>query len=121
MRIKPLLPTLRERKRYVGFSVKGDQGNLVVVDQTFQDALIASFTRLFGAFALAQSGLQFVVSPKIPQESSIIRVQHTYLDHLRAAFVELQDVRSLPIQVYSVVASGMLHRVEKALLAKAKC
>lgn len=134
MRIKPLLPTLRERKRYVGFSVEGDHGKKVAVDQTLQDALVASFTHLFGVFTLAQAGLQFVVSPKIPQHSGIVRIQHHYLDHLRAAFVAFQrldysqimynmhnnihnNMHNTQVLVRSVAASGMLHKVEKALLA----
>ena len=121
MRVKPLLPTLRERKRYVGFSVERDHGKKIAVDQTLQDALTASFTHLFGVFTLAQAGLQFVASSTIPEHSGIVRIQHNYLDHLRAAFVGLQRLEHTQIHtqvlVHSVAASGMLHKVEKALSA----
>lgn len=121
MRVKPLLPTLRERKRYVGFSVEGNQGKKVAVDQTLQNALVASFTHLFGVFTLAQAGLQFVASSTIPEHSGIVRIQHNYLDHLRAAFTAFQRLGHSQVHtqilVRSVAASGMLHKVEKALSA----
>ena len=108
-KIKSLLPTLRERKRYVGFTVIGNQN--IQVDRSFQKRIFSSFATLFGEVGLAKAGLLFVKTKKMYKQKGIIRVNHMYLDHLKAALAFMKG----DCIVSSIIASGMIANVEKQL------
>ena len=108
-KIKSLLPTLRERKRYVGFEIIGNKD--IQVDRSFQERIFSSFATLFGEVGLAKAGLLFVKTKKTYKQKGIIRVNHMYLDHLRAALAFIKGNHVIK----SITASGMIVSVEKQL------
>ena len=110
MTMKALLPTLRERKRYVGFEILTD-GNLEV-GKYLQDSFFSTFTQLFGEVGLANAGVLFVKSKKSLKNKGILRVQHTYVDHIKATFACMKNGGI----VKSVTTSGMIAHVEDQLI-----
>ncbi len=115
MRQKPLLPSLREKKRYLVYEVLSDQDfGAHDVSGSIRD----NFAELFGEKGLADAGLIFPKG-KFNKDTGrgIVRVSHTSLDELRASFVFISGIKGKSAIVRSVIASGMIGKAEEVLAA----
>ena len=115
MKEKPLLPTLREKKRYVVFEVLSDYD---FDAKEVSCAIKSSFKDLFGVEGLADAGLIFL-DKKFNRETKrgFLRVSNTSLDQLRASFTFINDINGNKTIVKSIIASGMINIAEGALSA----
>lgn len=106
MKLKPLLPTLKEKKRYVAFEVI-TTGTLNA--SLAFDALYASAHSFVGTRGLAQLGLQFFKEYYNPTtKRGVVRVTHTGLDLLRASMALVTTIDGKPALMRSLGASGIL-------------
>ncbi len=115
MKQKPLIPSLREKKRYVAYEVISDSD----FDAKEVSAKIAdSFKDLFGDKGLADAGLIFL-DDKFDKKTKrgLVRVSHDSLDDLRSSFVFIRDINGKRSIVRSVIASGMIAKAENVLSA----
>jgi|ERR1041385_841631 ribonuclease P/MRP protein subunit POP5 len=114
-RLKPLLPTLKEKKRYLAFEIvsKGKIKAFPEVSKAIWTATL-SFVGTKGA---AELGL-WVHGEKYQPESQrgLIRVTHKGLDTARAALCLVKEIESQPVIVKSLGASGIINKVEKKYL-----
>ncbi|NTV23390.1 MAG: hypothetical protein HGA85_03370 [Nanoarchaeota archaeon] len=100
MKGKPLLPTLRSKKRYLAYQVIGEPRE----DMFYK--IRESFRASFGSFALAKAGL---VDLKLWNGTrGIIKVNREYLDQLKAAICLLQE----NVLVRSTIVSGTLKKAK---------
>jgi RNase P/RNase MRP subunit POP5 len=112
---KPLLPSLREKKRYLAYGV--------ISQHQFNDAGAVSkaignaVKEYVGMLGAAHAGI-------IPlndqwnkdKQRGIIRVNHKHRDTVRAAFTFIQDIESHEVIVRSVGASGILQKAKQNYL-----
>ncbi len=115
MKEKPLLPTLRERKRYLVYEILSDADfDAKDVSSTIK----FSFKELFGNQGLAEAGLLFQ-DKKFNKETKrgFVRVSNESLEKLRASFVFINDINGNKAIVKSVIVSGMINKAESALTA----
>ncbi|MFW6230713.1 MAG: Rpp14/Pop5 family protein [Nanoarchaeota archaeon] len=115
MKEKPLLPTLRERKRYLVYEVISDS-DFDAYD--ISESIKSSMQDLVGWKGMAEAGLIFV-NKKFSKtaQKGIIRVAHDSLDTLRASFTFIKDIKGRPAIVRSVIASGMIDKAETEISA----
>lgn len=111
-RLKPLLPTLREKKRYLVFEIvsKGKKKAFSAVSKALWNAM-HSFA---GTVSVAQAGLWFL--PEKYNEDlqrGIARVNHRSVDTLRASLLFVQEIEGQPVVARSVVVSGSLKKASK--------
>lgn len=99
--MKPLLPTLRERKRYLVFEIVS--GSEKYVDTK----IISAYKTLFGEVGLSEAGLQFIEVGK----KGIIRVNHNKTEQLKAALVYVKKP-----QLQSIGISGILKKAKTKYL-----
>ena len=105
--MKPLMPTLRERKRYLAFEVlakKECSWNAI------KQAVRAALQKYVGIDGAAKAGVLFVKNNK---NKAVLRVAHTSLNTVRAAFVFITEIEKQKVIVKSIGASGMLHKAVK--------
>jgi ribonuclease P/MRP protein subunit POP5 len=104
--LKPLAPTLREKKRYVAIEV------LTEGPAAFSDlsrALGEAFLGLFGEMGAAHAGIWLLPERyDAGRKQGIVRVSHAAADHLRAALTFITSVGGKPATVRSLGASGIL-------------
>ncbi len=111
-KIKAILPSLREKKRYLAFEIlsksriKGAEG----VSKAIWHGML-SFN---GAKGAAQAGIQ-VLPEKYNTEfqKGIIRVNNKYVDSLKAGLATIQDIDGVPAIVRSTGVSGSLKKATK--------
>lgn len=104
---KPLLPVLRERKRYLAFEVLAQKE---IEWHNIKKALIAGLKDYIGIDGLSNAGVLFVKNNK---NKGVLRTTHTYLNKVRASLVFITHINNNPVIVKSIGASGMLNKAVK--------
>ncbi len=107
---KVLLPSLKEKKRYLVFEVISEV-NLSFKDT--KDSIISSFKELFGLEGLAKAGLNFV---EYNENKGIIRTSTKGLDMLKASFCFIRKINKQDVVLRSLGVSGMLKKARSKFL-----
>ncbi len=102
--MKPLVPTLRERKRYLAFEV---QAKKECPWNAIKREVRGALQKYVGVDGSAKAGLLFVKNNK---NKGVLRVAHTSLDAIRGSFVFITEIEKQKVIVRSIGASGMLHK-----------
>src|SRR3989344_9283471 len=107
-KIKSLMPSLREKKRYIGFEVLSERpiGRTESVHYSIQQ----SMTSLLGQKGMATAGYIFLSDLYIPKsQRGAFRVSHDMVDAAKAALCCVTHIEQIPVIIRSTIARGMLH------------
>jgi len=107
---KALLPSLREKKRYLVFEVMSE-GSFSYKE--LKDAIVSCFKELFGIDGLAKAGLEFVV---YEDNKGIIRVTTKGLDNLKASFCFVRKINKYDVFLRSLGVSGILKKAKSKFM-----
>ena len=112
--MKPLLPTLREKKRYLVFEVISDKAvRLPAVKKTVELAALG----YLGELGCAKAGMQFLDNRWDPKHSrGMVRVAHTSLDGVKASLALIKEIDGNKAIVRSVGVSGILKKAAERYL-----
>ncbi len=107
-----LLPSLREKKRYLAYEALTEKP----LHKDFSTRVLRHTQRVLGLFDSAQAGLQHV-DYDAKQQKGILRVGHKYVDKTRTALVLLQSYEQQPVLCRTLTVSGILKKAKtKAIL-----
>ena len=112
MGIKPLLPSLREKKRYVAFEIISSKSvsSFTEVLKSFWQG----FCSLLGELELARAGIILIKNTYNSQtQRGLVRVNNKYVDHVKAAFTMINNIEQQPVIVRSLGVSGVLNKAQK--------
>ena len=104
MATKALMPTLRERKRYLAFEVLAEKE---VEWNQIKKAITLSMKDFVGVDGLAQAGILFIKNNK---NKGVLRIAHTSLNKIKAAIIFITQIDNQRVIVKSIAASGMLNK-----------
>ncbi len=115
-RLKPLSPTLRERKRYVVFRVHSDEP--LSDGKSVMKAILSQAIQYMGVEGFARSGVNFLTKYYSEQtQQGIIRVSNRDVDSLKQAFARTKQVEHngemMPVLVHTVGVSGILKKARE--------
>ncbi|MCK5107799.1 MAG: hypothetical protein KAQ83_03660 [Nanoarchaeota archaeon] len=109
--MKPLLPSLREKKRYVVFEVLTKDNIANFPEKEIKQA----FLQLFGEVGLGEAGLIFLHN-KYKDNKGIIRVNNKNVDKLKASFCMITKINNQKATIKSVGVSGTLKKAQDKYL-----
>ncbi len=114
-KLKPLLPSLKEKKRYLAFNVITKAKSLTY--GAICDAINNSFKELYGEVGLADAGLIFV-KDKFNKKTmtGIVRVNNKLVDKLKLSLSMIKKIDNTNVVVRSVGVSGVLKKAEEKYL-----
>ena len=82
-KLKPLLPSLREKKRYLAFEVISKDK---VPEREVEQAISDSAKEYLGTLNMGKAGIMFLRNRyNQEKQKGIIKVNNKYLNHLRAS------------------------------------
>ena len=114
MKLKPLLPSLREKKRYLAFELisKGRISDCNVVSKAIMDSSL----QLLGLLGAAKAGIMVLNNKwNSTMQRGIIKVTHKYVDALKAALMLTNKIDEKEVILRSLGVSGILNKSEKFL------
>ena len=105
-----LLPTLRQKKRYVVFEVLGkDMGEEHCAPADVHSAIQQALSSFLGQLGLAKASP--LLLPERTQGSRfVLKVNHTWVDECKAALSLIKKIKNKPVLLRSVTVSGTLKK-----------
>jgi ribonuclease P/MRP protein subunit POP5 len=111
---KPLLPSLREKKRYLAYEVIGNHKfkDAVEVNKAIFDAA----QEFLGSRGMAQAGVLEVDKWNSKLQRGLLRVNNRNVDELRASLNFVKTIANNDVIIKSVGASGILKKAQQRYL-----
>jgi len=116
MKMKAMLPTLKERKRYLAFEViapRKIQDFKLVLQKIEQSSL-----EFLGKSGFEKAGLIGIDKWNNTLQRGLFRVNHKHVDDLRASLTLIKEINDQNVIVRSVGVSGILKKAEEKYLAR---
>jgi len=114
-KIKPVLPSFREKKRYLAFEVISK--NKIKDSSLVYKSISDSLAKFIGELGMAKAGLIMLKDKwNDDKQRGLIRANRLYIEHLRAALALITKVGSAEAIVRSVGVSGILKKAEARYL-----
>ncbi len=100
-----LLPTLKDRKRYLAFEVVAEKE---LAWESIRKSITLAVKNYIGLDGMAMAGLQFVKNNK---NKGIVRMNHDYLNKVRASILFIREIDNQKVIVKSIRSSGILNKL----------
>jgi ribonuclease P/MRP protein subunit POP5 len=114
--LKPLLPTLKEKKRYLAFEIISK--SKIKAFSEVSKAVWASTLSYAGTKGAARMGIMLIPDKyNVAKQRGLIRVGHRNTDELKASLTLIKEIEEQPVIVRSIGASGILAKAEKKYIA----
>jgi ribonuclease P/MRP protein subunit POP5 len=111
--MKPLLPTLKEKKRYIGFSVIS---KAKLSEQSISSSIHSGLLSYLGSHGMGCAGAAVL---KVQGKMAILRVNTQYVNHAKAAMTLMHKIGSNNVIIKSERVSGTLKQLKKKLYGEA--
>ncbi|MBD3249734.1 hypothetical protein GF336_06840 [Candidatus Woesearchaeota archaeon] len=114
-RLKPILPTLKERKRYLAYNIISKKP--ISSFKHVEEQINAKSLEYLGQLGYAEAGISVLKSRFKPKlQKGIIRVNNNHTDNLKAALTFIRNINSKEAIVKSLGVSGMIKKAEERYL-----
>ena len=114
-KIKPVLPSLREKKRYLVFEIISKE-RITDIGQVSK-SIMSYALQFLGQLGAAKAGIIVLNNKWDAQlQRGIIKVSHKHVDALKAALVMATEVGSKEAIFRSIGVSGILNKAERNYL-----
>ncbi|MBW2969501.1 hypothetical protein KY319_00050 [Candidatus Woesearchaeota archaeon] len=110
--LKPLLPTLKEKKRYLAFEIISK--SKIKAFSEVSKVIWASTLSYAGTKGAAKIGLWILPETYNPEKQrGLIKVGHKHLEELKAALALITQIEQQPAIIRSIGASGILAKAQQ--------
>jgi len=116
MKLKTLLPSLRERKRYILFKVISEQA---INYQLFKELLSSTILKFYGELTFGKFGFKILDERWNEKEQiGIVKCNHLYVPNIIAVFGLLQRLGDYRVNVKILKVSGTIKSLLKEFKSK---
>lgn len=107
--LKPLLPSLRERKRYLVYEVISEKP--ITYDKPVQEQITIAAQHLLGQYGLSHLQLRFLPE-KFQQKTQrgVLRFHHAATASMKTALLFVSHIDKQPVIIRSIAVSGTLRK-----------
>ncbi|OVE74560.1 hypothetical protein BVX95_01900 [archaeon D22] len=109
-KLRPLLPTLKEKKRYLAFEVVSEQN---FSEYDINNAILSAKDSFLGIYLSAKAGVQ-IIKQKFDKktQSGVIRVNRKYTDHMKTALGLIKEIKNHDAIIRTINVSGVLRKAK---------
>lgn len=108
IKIKPILPTLRERKRYLVYEVIS---NRKLAHESVKKEIKKSILDFIGELGYAKSGV--IIMDDWKNNKGLIKINHNFVDQIKASLSLIKTIDDQKVIVKSSGLSGILNKSRK--------
>jgi len=109
MKLKPLLPSLREKKRYLAFKIEANKELTLTEVRMAIERSLKEFT---GDLGVAKAGMIFLKDWK--DNTGIVRVNTKSVDTVKASLALIKQIDNQKVVVKSLGVSGVINKIRKS-------
>ena len=102
--MKPIIPSLREKNRYLVYKVRSNEK---VSFNGAKSSLENACLKFMGGLGMARAGVM------IMNNKGIVKVNNKYLNELHASLLLIEQIEGKKASVESVGVSGLLNKARK--------
>ncbi|MDP3990253.1 MAG: Rpp14/Pop5 family protein [archaeon] len=102
-----LLPSLKERKRYVLFKIDSKEDFTAMDVKKAVDNAIKDF---IGELGISKASPMFL-SERYQKNQFIVKVNHKFVNEVVSAIILIKKIKNTPVLLQSVIISGTLKKV----------
>lgn len=106
MKLKPILPSLKEKKRYLSFEILS---NSTIPANEVEKAVYDSTLNFLGTFEAGKASLMFL-NDKYSNNNGVVKTNHKYTDKVRTALALISKIDNKEVIVRTRVVSGTLKK-----------
>ncbi|MBN2421196.1 ribonuclease P protein component 2 [Candidatus Woesearchaeota archaeon] len=106
MKIKPMLPSLKEKKRYISFEIVSKEK--FSADET-AEAVNSSVLELLGTLETGKAGILFL-KDKFQNNAGVVKTGHRYVDKVRTALALIKNIDNRDVVFRTRIVSGTLKK-----------
>ena len=106
MKLKPILPSLKEKKRYLSFEIISEHS--FSADDASK-ATMDSVLSFLGTLEAGKASLMFL-SDKYSNNSGVIKTNHKFVDKVRTALALISKIDNKDVIIRTRVVSGTLKK-----------
>jgi ribonuclease P/MRP protein subunit POP5 len=110
--MKPLLPSLKEKKRYVVFEIISDKK---ISQKDLEKGIQENVTKFLGELGIAKSGF-ILLKDAIKENKGIIRTNVKYQDEMKMALSLIKTMGKEKAIVNVIGVSGILNKAKSKFL-----
>lgn len=115
-KIKPLLPSLREKKRYLVYEVISE--TKILDQKSIIDAILSCALQFLGDIGMAKAGMMFLCEKyNAKNQRGLIKVNNKMLNSVIGALCFVKSVQGNPVIIKSVGVSGILKKATDKYIA----
>lgn len=107
--IKTLLPSLREKKRYLAYEVLSNEK---LAQKSIEKAILGSIKGYIGDLGLSKSGIIFL---KHSGNKGVLRTTSKFQDYVRASFALVKSIDDKQVIIRSLLSSGNINKVKRVI------
>ena len=117
-KIKPILPSLREKKRYLAFEVLSKQK--FENYQQVADAINYTALQFLGELGYGNAGIRIMHDQwDAVKQRGLIKVSHNHVNHMRTALMMINSIDNNEVIFRTVGISGILKKARNRYVTKA--
>jgi len=106
MKLKPLLPSLKEKKRYLSFEVISDKQFSA---ESVSKAITESTLKFLGTLETGKAGLM-ILNDKFSNNTGVLKTNHKFVDKLRTSLTLIKDIDTKDVIMRTRIVSGTLKK-----------
>lgn len=112
MKIKPILPSLREKKRYLAFEIISHDP---ISFTSANNAIYDNCFSYIGELGMSRAGV-LILNDKYKNNKGIIRVNHKNVDNLKSSLMIIKDINKQDVIVRTLGVSGILKKANEKFI-----
>jgi len=109
--MKPILPSLRERKRYMAYEIISNESHAF---ENAARAINESYRQLFGEQGMAEANIS-AMKADFHDNKGIIRMNHKATDRAKMAIAMIKNIGKSKATARSTTVSGTLKKAKSKL------
>ncbi len=110
MNIKPILPSLREKKRYIVYEILSDQK---MSFNNIKSSINKAVLGFLGELGYAKSGL--IIMDMFKNNKGVLRTNHKEVDNIKASLALIDKINNEKVIIKSNLVTGVLNKAKRLI------
>jgi ribonuclease P/MRP protein subunit POP5 len=106
-KIKRMLPSLKEKKRYIVFQIKSDKKVDFTKIKGEMDYKLKTF---LGDLGYGKAGIMIIDGK---DDKCVMKVNHKHIDEVRSALILVKDLNNQKVMIQTLGVSGILKKAKE--------